>query len=117
MANMAEKANTDNIPDPIDLVHLARQTMGDRDLEREVLQLFVGQAERLAGALEAAGDTMAKKRILHTMKGAARGVGAWEVADTASALEETATAELGVEALHQAIARATAFIATIEPTC
>ena len=29
---------------PVDLVHLARQTMGDRALEQEVLGLFVQQA-------------------------------------------------------------------------
>ena len=30
---------------PIDLQHLSRQTMGDRDLEREVLGLFAEQAQ------------------------------------------------------------------------
>ena len=30
---------------PIDLAHLSRQTMGDRELEREVLDLFVDQAQ------------------------------------------------------------------------
>jgi hypothetical protein len=29
---------------PIDLVHLARATLGDRSLEREVLQLFDRQS-------------------------------------------------------------------------
>ncbi|RUV26092.1 histidine kinase, partial [Mesorhizobium sp. M5C.F.Ca.IN.020.32.2.1] len=29
---------------PVDLAHLARQTMGDRNLEQEVLALFVQQA-------------------------------------------------------------------------
>ena len=30
---------------PIDLVHLARQTLGDRSLEQEVLRLFLTQME------------------------------------------------------------------------
>ena len=30
---------------PIDLVHLARQTLGDRSLEQEVLRLFLTQMD------------------------------------------------------------------------
>ncbi len=32
---------------PIDLVHLARQTMGDRRLELEILQTFARQARKV----------------------------------------------------------------------
>jgi hypothetical protein len=39
---------------PIDLVHLARMTLGDRSLEREMLQLFVRQAAVLLDRMEAA---------------------------------------------------------------
>ncbi len=39
---------------PVDLAHLSRQTMGDRDLEREVLSLFLHQVQvvgdRMGGA-------------------------------------------------------------------
>ena len=74
-------------PSPIDLVHLAKQCFGDRDLEREVLQIFVTQSETNLKRLEGA-DTVACAEIAHTIKGAARGVGAWHVAEEAESLED-----------------------------
>ena len=70
----------------IDLVHLSRTTMGDRALEREVLQLFDRQSsiliERMRSVAPAGVVTLA-----HTLKGSARGVGAWRVARAAEQLE------------------------------
>ena len=71
---------------PIDLVHLARMTLGDRGLEREVLQLF----DRQAGMLIVRMQEAARAGICaaaHTLKGSARGIGAWRVARAAEALE------------------------------
>ena len=71
---------------PIDLVHLARITLGDRGLEREVLQLFDRQSTLLIARMRAAApDAIAHHA--HTMKGSARGIGAWRVARAAEALE------------------------------
>jgi HPt (histidine-containing phosphotransfer) domain-containing protein len=76
----------------IDLVHLARMTLGDRSLEREVLQLFVRQAAVLLGRMEAAdADTMVT--LAHTLRGSAQGLGAWRVAAAADAVERAADAE------------------------
>ncbi|QPC92756.1 Hpt domain-containing protein [Mesorhizobium sp. INR15] len=71
---------------PVDLVHLARQTMGDRDLEREVLALFVQQALSVRDRIA---DADIKERLLlaHGLKGSARGVGAFAVADCATDIE------------------------------
>jgi HPt (histidine-containing phosphotransfer) domain-containing protein len=71
---------------PVDLVHLARQTMGDRDLEREVLALFVQQALSVRDEIAGADD---RRRLLlaHGLKGSARGVGAFAIADCAAAIE------------------------------
>jgi HPt (histidine-containing phosphotransfer) domain-containing protein len=70
---------------PIDLVHLRRMTLGDAALEREVLTMFSAQALRLAGALAAMpADASA---LVHTLKGAARAIGAFAVADAAAHLE------------------------------
>jgi HPt (histidine-containing phosphotransfer) domain-containing protein len=90
-----------SIERPIDLVHLARMTLGDRGLEREVLQLFDRQASMLVERLRtAAPGTVAP--VAHTLKGSARGVGAWRVAGAAEAVE---TAAAGDEAeLSRAIA-------------
>lgn len=71
---------------PIDLAHLAQQTMGDRDLEREVLSLFVQQAlsvrDRIA---EARGRD--RFMLAHGLKGSARGVGAFAIAECAADIE------------------------------
>jgi len=88
---------------PIDLVHLARMTLGDRSLEREVLELF----DRQAGILIVRMQQTARAGIgatAHTLKGSARGIGAWHVARAAEAVELAAggAAELELEA---AIAR------------
>jgi HPt (histidine-containing phosphotransfer) domain-containing protein len=82
---------------PIDLVHLARMTLGDRGLEREVLQLFVRQAAVLLDRMEAA-DADTVVMLAHTLRGSAQGLGAWRVAATAEAVERAAD----VEALSRA---------------
>ena len=75
-----------SIERPIDLVHLARMTFGDRSLEREVLTLFDRQAGLLMARMEAAAPA-AVPTLAHTLNGSARGIGAWRVARAAEALE------------------------------
>jgi HPt (histidine-containing phosphotransfer) domain-containing protein len=70
---------------PIDIEHLQRMTLGDASLEREVLAMFSAQAVRLIGALATLPpDTGA---LAHTLKGSARAIGAFGVADAAGHLE------------------------------
>ncbi len=72
---------------PVDLVHLARHTFGDAELEREVLQLFVTQSRIYLNRLKEARDVEQWRRAAHTIKGSARGIGAWAVAERAQAAE------------------------------
>jgi HPt (histidine-containing phosphotransfer) domain-containing protein len=72
---------------PIDLVHLARQTLGDRALEREVLGLFVAQARSVLEMLIGARGERQRMELAHTLKGSARSIGAWRVAVKAEACE------------------------------
>ncbi|MBN9269850.1 MAG: Hpt domain-containing protein [Mesorhizobium sp.] len=71
---------------PVDMAHLARQTMGDRALEQEVLGMFVQQA---LSVREKMADADVKERLLlaHGLKGSARGIGAFAVADCATEIE------------------------------
>lgn len=71
---------------PIDLAHLARQTMGDRSLEQEVLALFVQQALSVRDKIVDA-DVGQRLLLAHGLKGSARAVGAFAIADCASAIE------------------------------
>ncbi|WP_080901153.1 Hpt domain-containing protein [Rhodopseudomonas palustris] len=75
------------VPDlePLDLAHLARMTLGDAGLEREVLALFVAQADSLMAILAALPDDAAA--LAHTLKGSARAIGAFGVADAVVELE------------------------------
>jgi HPt (histidine-containing phosphotransfer) domain-containing protein len=70
---------------PIDMAHLGRMTMGDASLEREVLAMFAGQSAGLIGALASLPADAAA--LAHTLKGSARAIGAFHVADAAEALE------------------------------
>ena len=70
---------------PIDIDHLQRMTLGDAGLEREVLAMFSAQAVSLIGTLATlSADTGAQA---HTLKGSARAIGAFHVADAAECLE------------------------------
>jgi hypothetical protein len=72
--------------EPIDLIHLARMTLGERSLEREVLALFDRQAVLLLRRMGGASRAMAAAAA-HTLKGSALGIGAWNVARAAEAVE------------------------------
>src|SRR2546423_15069342 len=81
-----------SIERPIDLVHLARMTLGERSLEREVLQLFDRQAMILMERMQAA-PVEAVPTLAHRLKGSARAIGAAHVARAAEAGEGTDPAD------------------------
>jgi len=89
----------------IDLQHLARMTLGERSLEREVLGLFERQAEMLLPRIRA-GTPAVAAAFAHTLKGSALGIGAWRLARAAEAVEQAKDGELAaaVDALATAIA-------------
>ena len=57
---------------PVDLSRLARYTGGDKTLNAEILKLFDGQVSEM---------------VCHTIKGAARGVGAFAMGEAAADAE------------------------------
>ncbi len=70
---------------PIDFEHLRRMTLGDPAIEQEVLAMFSTQT---ADLLEQLAALPAESRVLaHTLKGSARAIGAFGVADAAARLE------------------------------
>src|SRR4051794_364027 len=70
---------------PIDFAHLKRMTLGDAGLEQEVLAMFSAQSAKLIGLLNAGPSDAAA--LAHTLKGSARAIGAFGVADAAARLE------------------------------
>ena len=73
----------------IDLVHLARQTAGDRDLETELLRLFEKQCQRATGQLRSGPKLTAAEKadLAHSIKGSAQAIGAVRVAQAAERFE------------------------------
>ena len=70
---------------PIDFDHLKRMTLGDAGLEHEVLAMFAAQSAKLLdtlATLPAEAGTLA-----HTLKGSARAIGAFAVAEASARLE------------------------------
>ena len=72
---------------PIDWSHLSRFTLGDKALEHEVLGLFAMDAPRYLAKMVAARQRKDWIEAAHTLKGSARAVGAWNVAECAQAAE------------------------------
>src|SRR4029079_7040309 len=73
--------------DPIDRAYLARFTLGNSALAREVLQLFADQVPLYLKALRDASVRKAWREAAHTIKGSASAVGAWRVARFAEMAE------------------------------
>lgn len=101
----------------IDLEHLSHQTGGDLALERELLTLFSQQCVRHLRTIHGSADDNARRDAAHTLKGAARAIGAWQVADAADLIEQQLAApgsrphEASMDALTLAAAEARAAIA------
>ena len=89
-------------PTVIDETHLERMTLGDRRLEREVLELFVRQTTIILGRIVGADPAMAAASA-HTLKGSARGIGAWRVARAAELVESAVAGEGGAAAMDEAV--------------
>ncbi|HMF21040.1 MAG TPA: Hpt domain-containing protein [Pseudolabrys sp.] len=101
----------------LDRDHLARMTLGDQSLEREVLQLFDRQAELLLRRIRVS-EPAAVVTLAHTLKGSAAGIGAGRVACAAESAELIASrapseCDRAVDRLAQAVDEARVHIAAI----
>jgi HPt (histidine-containing phosphotransfer) domain-containing protein len=103
----------------VDLQHLGRYTGGDAALNAEVLQLFDTQISEMVAKLQTvldAQDAKGWKEVTHTLKGAARGVGAFDFADAAAAAEpidpvrDRGNASLAIRTLASCSAEVQTFI-------
>jgi HPt (histidine-containing phosphotransfer) domain-containing protein len=94
---------------PIDLVHLANQTMGDKTLENEILLMFSRNAR---GALNeiATGSEAAVVATAHRLKGSAAAVGAFRVFVAAELVEANGSDAALRASLGAAVVEAENFI-------
>ncbi|MCZ4272660.1 Hpt domain-containing protein [Maritalea porphyrae] len=105
----------------IDLVFLGRQTMGQKSLEIEILKLFKSQLEIHLAQLAHMEDESQLRVRLHTIKGAAFGVGANEVAQLAAKAEKELLSNGhvqpgGMDRLRQAVRQTSDFISHLLET-
>lgn len=102
---------------PVDLAHLGRYTLGNTELEREVLALFAEQALSTLDSLRKASSPKAWREAAHTLKGAALAVGAWQVATCGQQAEiaefSASNRDAILPRLEQAIADARSYIACL----
>ncbi|WP_228929906.1 Hpt domain-containing protein [Roseibium aggregatum] len=84
MARVAGRAGPEA---PIDLVQLATNTLGNRDLEVQVLHLFKSQSISTLERLKQETDNSVRFDLVHTLKGSARAIGAERVAIVCENLE------------------------------
>jgi len=76
--------------DVIDLEHLARYTGGEKAMNAEILKLFDGQISEMVAQLQSVleqRDQKTWRQVTHTIKGAARGVGAFAMGQAAADAE------------------------------
>jgi len=102
----------------VDLDHLDKYTGGNFALNREILQLFDNQCQEMLVKLEAlAGEASAKpwREITHSLKGAARGIGAFALADAAAEAEKVGSDKMAaIHAIERLKARSVAVQLFIE---
>ena len=94
----------------VDYEHLRNQAANNLGVMREVLGLFVTHCEQVLGELERAGDEASWKQWTHTLKGSARGVGAFAVAEAAADAERHMLDKSKLAPLKAAFAEARAYI-------
>ena len=98
------------VPDdgPIDFAHLSNMTLGDPALESEVLTMFAAQSALLLDEL--ATLPPGAGALAHTLKGSARAIGAFAVAEAAGRLEaalgKAGETRVALEGLGDALAAA-----------
>lgn len=84
--DVVEAGRSNGQSKPIDLVHLGAQTQGDEALENEVLGIFENQS-KLYMKMMTCSDSSTRIRAAHSLKGAARGIGAFDLAMVAESAE------------------------------
>jgi HPt (histidine-containing phosphotransfer) domain-containing protein len=114
---VSQDAPAQEIRRPIDMDFLSRQTLGDPGLEQEVLRLFDQMSHVYYERIETSTSLDELLRNLHTLRGAAAGIGAVGLADLARAAEEELRDGAPVnperiEDLAVAVQELSAFIAT-----
>jgi HPt (histidine-containing phosphotransfer) domain-containing protein len=117
--HLGQSPDPNELTYPIDLIFLAHQTLGDEQLETELLLLFDRQAGDILANLAAAPSASARVDLAHRLKGSARAIGAAAVAAAAEdyelAAQKNATLSTNFAALSAAVGEARSAIRHLMP--
>ncbi|MFN0022549.1 MAG: Hpt domain-containing protein [Parvularculaceae bacterium] len=91
---------------PIDLKHLDRYVCGDKALLDEVLGIFVDQARSITERMRPGVSDCDWRLAAHTLKGAARGVGAWRLGEAADRAEAATNSDERAHCVEEIVALA-----------
>lgn len=91
----------------LDRDHLAQYTAGDASLEAELFSLLLGQIQACLTRLEHGPSKQDWSEAMHTLKGAARGVGAMELGQACERAEYRYLDDAALNAVKSAATRAT----------
>lgn len=94
----------------LDYAHLKVQAADDVSVMREVLALFLVHTEQVLEQLSLASDEKAWKQLAHTLKGSARGVGAFALAEAAASAESAILDKSAIGPLTEAFEAARDYI-------
>lgn len=83
-----EAPSENDNPPPLDLEHLSKQTFGDKDLESEVLELFLSHSAKSIMQMKTAQTDKDWGEAMHSIKGSARTIGAWTLGHLAEYYEK-----------------------------
>lgn len=89
----------------IDVKHLDRYVAGDRALRDEILAIYEEQVETWANMLDPQADDMAWRDAAHALKGASRGVGAWELGELCAKAEKMVGDKSSAEARNDVVTK------------
>ena len=92
------------LADHIDFGHLERYTMGEPALTQELLSTFCGEVRAFADEWRKGGlaSPPVERRAAHRLKGAARAIGAFPLADAAAWLEKLLAEGAAAEDISEA---------------
>lgn len=93
----------------IDRAHFDHMTGGDVALQAEIVALFRAQAETWSGALHP--HVSAWRDAAHTLKGSARGIGLWALAEACEAAEVAPDEAVALARVRAALSEALAALA------
>lgn len=106
------RADAAKPPRPLDLAHLFQQTMGNRALEIEILDMFCKQLTSSMASFAKA-DASERRRLAHALKGTGRSVGAFLLADIAERIEKSPFDRTLVSNLNDMAVRTCDFAASV----